>query len=149
MRGSRKYEVRAVSELKLTPKQDAFVKAYLLNGGNATQAAIKAGYSEKTAKSIGQENLTKPAVKKAIAKHQKKNDENFIWSKEQKLKLLERIASIATSEDSEKGMINMQSAIAAIKEHNLMQGDNAPIETNNNIKVSNTLAKKLTGGSKR
>lgn len=134
---------------KLTPKQDAFVKAYLLNGGNATQAAIKAGYSEKTAKSIGQENLTKPDVQKAIAEHQKKNDENFIWSKEKKLRLLERIASVATSEDGEKGMINMQSAIAAIKEHNLMQGDNAPVETNSNIKVEQSLAERLTSGSKR
>lgn len=134
---------------KLTVKQDAFVKAYLLNGGNATKAAVIAGYSEKTAKSIGQENLTKPDVQKAISEHQKKNDENFVWSKEKKLRLLERIASVAASEDGEKGMINMQSAIAAIKEHNLMQGDNAPVETNNNIKVEQSLADKLTGGSKR
>lgn len=38
---------------KLSLKQDAFVKAYLLNGGNATQAAISAGYSKRTAKVIG------------------------------------------------------------------------------------------------
>ncbi len=134
---------------KLTVKQDAFVKAYLLNGGNATQAAITAGYSEKTAQEIGSENLSKPIIKSAIEKHQKKNDENFIWSKEKKLRLLERIASVATSEDGEKGMINMQSAIAAIKEHNLMQGDNAPVESNTNIKVEQSLAERLTGGSKR
>ena len=35
------------------------------------------------------------------------------------------------SEDPDKGMINMASAIAAMKEHNLMQGDNAPTETVN------------------
>jgi phage terminase small subunit len=40
----------------LTPKQQRFVEEYLIDL-NATQAAIRAGYSEKTAKSIGQENL--------------------------------------------------------------------------------------------
>lgn len=134
---------------KLTPKQDAFVKAYLLNGGNATQAAISAGYSEKTAYSIGEENLRKPDIKKAIEEHQKKTQKDFIWSKEKKLELLQRIANVAATEDGEKGMINMQSAIAAIKEHNLMQGDNAPVESNTNIKVEQSLAEKLTGGSKR
>lgn len=113
---------------KLTIKQDAFVKAYLLNGGNATQAAISAGYSEKTAQEIASENLTKPIIKKAIIEHQKKQEKSFIWSKEKKLEILQKIVSTASSEDGEKGMINMQSAIAAIKEHNLMQGDNAPTE---------------------
>lgn len=136
---------------KLTAKQDAFVKEYLLNGGNATQAAIKAGYSEKTAYSIGQENLKKPEIKKHLEKHQQKKDEHFAWSKAKKLQMLEKIIDVATreAEELDKGLINMPSAIAAIKEHNLMQGDNAPVETNNNIKVSTALADRLTGGSKR
>jgi phage terminase small subunit len=46
---------------ELTPKQETFCEEYLVDL-NATQAAIRAGYSEKTAKSIGQENLTKPDV---------------------------------------------------------------------------------------
>ncbi len=116
---------------KLTPKQDAFIKSYLLNGGNATQAAIDAGYSEKTAQVIGSENLLKPIIKKAIEEHQKHENNSFIWSKEEKLKKLDKIIDKAMSDDPEKGMINMQSAIAAMKEHNLMQGDNAPTETNN------------------
>lgn len=116
---------------KLTNKQDAFVKEYLLNGGNATQAAIKAGYSEKTAQQVGSENLLKPVIKVEIEKHQKKQGKVFIWSKEEKLLKLEKIIQKAMSDDSEKGMINMASAIAAMKEHNLMQGDNAPTETNN------------------
>lgn len=49
----------------LTPKQEKFVQEYLVDL-NATQAAIRAGYSERTAKSIGQENLTKPDVAAAI-----------------------------------------------------------------------------------
>lgn len=50
---------------KLTPKQQRFVDEYLIDL-NATQAAIRAGYSEKTAKEIGAENLTKPNIQNAI-----------------------------------------------------------------------------------
>ena len=47
--------------IKLTPKQKLFVKEYLIDF-NATKAAIRAGYSKKTAHSIGSENLTKPEI---------------------------------------------------------------------------------------
>lgn len=50
---------------KLTPKQAAFVQEYLVDL-NATQAAIRAGYSEDTAGSIGSENLQKPEIQNAI-----------------------------------------------------------------------------------
>ena len=50
----------------LTPKQQRFVEEYLIDL-NATQAARRAGYSEKTARQIGTENLAKPAVQDAIA----------------------------------------------------------------------------------
>ncbi len=53
----------------LTPKQERFVEEYLIDL-NATQAAIRAGYSEKTAKEIGSENLTKPNIAKAIQEAQ-------------------------------------------------------------------------------
>ena len=55
----------------LTPKQQRFVEEYLIDQ-NATQAAIRAGYSEKTAQEIGSENLSKPMVAKAIAEAQEK-----------------------------------------------------------------------------
>ena len=51
---------------KLTAKQKAFVAEYLIDL-NATQAAIRAGYSEKTARFIGAENLTKPNIAAAVA----------------------------------------------------------------------------------
>lgn len=50
---------------KLTPKQFLFVKEYLVDL-NATQAAIRAGYSEKTAQVIGAENLAKPIIAESI-----------------------------------------------------------------------------------
>lgn len=52
-------------ENELTAKQRAFVREYLIDL-NATQAAIRAGYSENTAYSIGQENLKKPEIASAI-----------------------------------------------------------------------------------
>ena len=47
----------------MTVKQRAFVENYT---GNATQAALAAGYSRRTARVIGAENLTKPDIQKAI-----------------------------------------------------------------------------------
>lgn len=52
---------------KLTAKQKKFVEEYLIDL-NATQAAIRAGYSPDTAKEIGCENLTKPNIKAEIDK---------------------------------------------------------------------------------
>jgi phage terminase small subunit len=51
--------------MALTPKQALFVKEYLIDL-NATQAAIRAGYSEKTARAIGAENLTKLDIQESI-----------------------------------------------------------------------------------
>lgn len=50
---------------KLSPKQARFVAEYLIDL-NATQAAIRAGYSPRTAYAIGAENLTKPDIAAAI-----------------------------------------------------------------------------------
>jgi len=52
---------------KLTAKQKAFVAEYLIDL-NATQAAIRAGYSEKTASETGYENLRKPQISEAVQK---------------------------------------------------------------------------------
>ena len=49
----------------MTPKQKRFCDEYLIDT-NATQAAIRAGYSEKTAYSIGEENLKKPELRAYI-----------------------------------------------------------------------------------
>jgi phage terminase small subunit len=49
----------------VTPKQKRFCDEYLIDC-NATQAAIRAGYSEKTAYSIGNENLSKPEIRTYI-----------------------------------------------------------------------------------
>lgn len=53
-------------DIKLTDKEDRFCYEYCIDF-NATQAAIRAGYSEKTARAIGYENLTKPRIQRKIS----------------------------------------------------------------------------------
>lgn len=60
--------------MALTAKQRRFVEEYLVDL-NATQAAIRAGYSSKTAASIGEENLRKPDIAKAVQEAQAKRSE--------------------------------------------------------------------------
>ena len=55
---------------KLTNKQTKFIDEYFIDL-NATQAAIRSGYSKKTARKIGQENLTKPDILNAIKQRRK------------------------------------------------------------------------------
>ena len=61
---------------KLTAKQQRFVDEYLVDL-NATQAAIRAGYSEKTAGQIGEQNLKKLEIQKAITEAKNKRSERI------------------------------------------------------------------------
>jgi phage terminase small subunit len=70
----------------MTPKQDAFVREYLLDL-NATQAAIRAGYSERTANEQGSRLLANASVAAAIADAKEKRAEKLeisaLWVLEQ------------------------------------------------------------------
>ena len=63
-----------MSTKKLTPKQHRFVEEYLIDL-NATKAAARARYSEKTARQIGSENLSKPAIQEAIERAKRDRSE--------------------------------------------------------------------------
>ena len=131
-------------------KVDLFVDEYILTGcKNGTQAAINAGYSEKTAPQQASRLLKDVKVINSIKERKKVETKLFIRTKEQKLIMLEKIADSCMTLDDEKGMVNAPAAISAIKEHNNMQGDNAPTETLSNIVIEGSLAERLTGGSKR
>lgn len=66
----------------MTPKQKAFCDYYIASG-NATEAAIKAGYSKNTARAIGAENLTKLDIKNYIAERAKlKENERIATAKD-------------------------------------------------------------------
>ncbi|WP_139008535.1 terminase small subunit [Lactococcus lactis] len=74
----------------MTPKQRKFCDEYI-KLGNATQAAINAGYSKRTAYSIGQENLKKPEIKKYIDSKLKDISNNAIATAEETLSILTKI----------------------------------------------------------
>lgn len=73
--------------MKLNARQKAFCEYYVACG-NATEAAKKAGYSEKTAYSMGNENLKKPELKKYIDKMLKELEEKRMASAEEVIKFL-------------------------------------------------------------
>ena len=75
----------------LTPKQEAFVREYLVDL-NATQAAIRAGYSAKRADAIGHENLRKPEIADAVSAAMKVREKRTGITADRVLLELARIA---------------------------------------------------------
>ena len=73
--------------MKLTEKQKRFADEYI-KSGNATQAAIKAGYSKKTAKIVASQNLTKLNVKSYIDDRMKAIEDNRIMTAKEAVELL-------------------------------------------------------------
>lgn len=73
--------------MKLTVKQKAFAD-YYIKLGNATEAAKRAGYSNKTAGVIGDENLKKPYIKAYIDERLKKIEDERIADAAEVLKYL-------------------------------------------------------------
>ncbi len=72
---------------KMTAKQRRFCDEYIISL-NATQAAIKAGYSKKTAGVIGDENLKKPYIKEYIAERMAEKESELIADQDEVLKYL-------------------------------------------------------------
>lgn len=72
---------------KMTPKQKLFCDEYLIDL-NATQAAIRAGYSEKNARNIASENLTKPNIKEYIDARMAEKESELIADQDEVLKYL-------------------------------------------------------------
>lgn len=72
---------------KLTAKQQRFCDEYLIDL-NATQAAIRAGYSRKTAAAIGTENLIKPNIKNYIEERMAEKESQLIAGQDEVLKYL-------------------------------------------------------------
>lgn len=70
---------------KLTPKQKKFCE-YYIQSGNASEAARKAGYKEKTAPFMGSENLRKPQIKAYIDERTNNQDKNLVADSDEVLK---------------------------------------------------------------
>lgn len=76
--------------MALTEKQKRFCDEYLVDL-NATQAAIRAGYSEKTAKQIAQQNLTKLDIQEYIKKRMAEKEDALIAKQDEVLQTLTRV----------------------------------------------------------
>jgi phage terminase small subunit len=90
---------------KLTPKQKSFIDNYILTG-NATQAAISAGYPSKSARAIGAENLTKPYIH---AYYEKRLEALDLQTMMQQKEVLQRLTRIARREEKETVVITTKS----------------------------------------
>lgn len=75
---------------KMTAKMQRFCDEYLIDL-NATQAAIRAGYSEKTARTIAAENLTKPDIQAYISERMAEKDAQLIADQDEVLKYLTKV----------------------------------------------------------
>ncbi|MEO1782526.1 phage terminase small subunit [Enterococcus diestrammenae] len=81
----------------MTEKQKRFCD-FFVELGNAKEAAIKAGYSKKTAKQIGQENLTKPDLKDYINSRLSEMESKRIADAQE---VLEYLTSVMRGEETE------------------------------------------------
>lgn len=75
---------------KMTARQRRFCDEYLISL-NATDAAIKAGYSEKTAGATASENLKKPDIAEYIARRMAEKDDALIAKQDKVLKYLSAV----------------------------------------------------------
>ena len=88
---------------KLTTKQQRFCDEYLVDL-NATQAAIRAGYSKKTARAIANENLTKPYIKEYIEKRMAEKEKALIADQDEVMKYL---SSVMRREKTESVVVTL------------------------------------------
>lgn len=103
---------------KLTAKQERFVSEYLLDL-NATQAAIRAGYSEKTANRIGPQLLVKTCISEEIQKAMKRREQRTEITADLVLKELAAIAldDAADYNDSRLRYTNKIKALELLGKH--------------------------------
>lgn len=112
---------------ELTAKQQRFVDEYLIDL-NGAQAAIRAGYSERAAKEIASENLTKPNIAQAIAARQAETAEKLEidaeWVLRNAVDLHRRCiaANDRTNERATVELIGKHTNIAAFKERHEHSG---------------------------
>lgn len=97
--------------MKLTAKQKKFADNYI-ETGNATQSAIDAGYSKKTAKSVGSENLTKPDIKTYIAEKMREIESDRIMGAQEALEFL---TNVVRGEELETKVVTTQYDVSTVK----------------------------------
>jgi phage terminase small subunit len=98
---------------KLTDKQQRFVDEYLIDL-NATQAAIRAGYSEKTADVIGCENLGKPNIAQKIAERKRELAKEVAFDQNKARQMYMLSFKMAKEQSNSGSMISATSALCKL-----------------------------------
>lgn len=136
-----------------------FCREYLVDL-NATKAAIRAGYSEKTARQMGSENLSKPDVQEFISELMASRSERLQidadWVLEQAVKVHERCmqAEPAMVNGEPSGEFKFEhaganKALEIIGKHVKVQAFADKVISETTVTVKQTLAERLKNGSKR
>tara|TARA_R110000824_G_C15191576_1_gene674794 strand:+ start:146 stop:568 length:423 start_codon:yes stop_codon:yes gene_type:complete len=127
----------------LTARQERFAVAFIETGGDKLKSYKIAGYSQEmnNTKLATEANklYNRPMVSLRISELQKVKLTVYVKSKEDKLKILDDLIDACSKLDDEKGVLNAPAVISAIKEHNIMQGDNAPTKIESTVEVRTTL----------
>lgn len=140
---------------ELTAKQRAFVQEYLIDL-NATQAAIRAGYSPSSAQVIASENLSKPIIKDEIDKAMAIRSKRTGITAERVLQELARIAFSDTTRAvsvNSRGSVELmptdllsdddRACIAEISETTTKDGGSVKVKYHDKLKALDILAKHL------
>ena len=108
---------------QLTPKQKRFCQEYVIDS-NGTQAAIRAGYSKKTAYSQGQRMLKNVEISNFIKTLKEKKSEELDITLTRQLERLDAIINEAEKDSDKINAIKEQNKLLALyKEHNSQKND--------------------------
>lgn len=123
----------STEELQLRYRQAKFVIEYCKDQ-NATQAAIRAGYSDKTAAEMGYENLNKPHIKDAVDRKLEQMinvaEIDALWVLEQRKKIITKSMKTGFNSDA-------NTSLAAIEKMHLGIADKSEQAITTNITITN------------
>lgn len=128
------------AERKLTAKQEAFVREYLVDL-NATRAAIRAGYSKHTASRIGPELLGKTCIKEAIREAMERREKRSNITQDFVLSELYKIATQGADDGPESSLkySNKLKALELLGKHMAMFVDKSEVNANLSVTMESYL----------
>lgn len=124
-----------MSRVKLNAKQKVFCEEYLLDL-NATQAAVRAGYSEKTARVIGGENLLKPAIAEYVSELKAKRSKETKIDAAYVLKMSDKLLKRCMVEGEDFNATGAGKALDLIGKHIDVQAFNEKATVENTVKIT-------------
>ena len=128
----------ATSSESLDIKRTKFAKSYLKDG-NATKAAIVAGYSKNGASVTGHQLLRNPKIRKIIEKSMAEAIRETGVGLNWRLELLKKGAEACMNRKTTKDkVVDISGLLGVVGEINKMGGDYAPTQSTSNVKLTST-----------